>query len=76
MIRIGIDLGGTKIEGLALAPDGRELCRKRVQTPRGSYDDIVSAVVELVELVEADCGEQGSIGIGMPGTFGNCSSGR
>jgi fructokinase len=67
MIRIGVDLGGTKIEGLALDGEGRELCRKRIPTPRGSYEDIVSAVVELVELVEAGCGAQGSIGIGMPG---------
>jgi fructokinase len=67
MIRIGVDLGGTKIEGLALDRDGRELCRKRVPTPRSSYEDIVSAVAELVELVEAGCGERGSIGIGIPG---------
>jgi fructokinase len=67
MIHIGIDLGGTKIEGLALDQSGQELCRKRVPTPRGSYDEIVGAVVELVRLVEAACGERGSIGIGIPG---------
>jgi fructokinase len=67
MIRIGVDLGGTKIEALALDRAGQELCRKRVPTPRGSYDEIVSAVVELVRLVDGACGEQGSIGIGIPG---------
>jgi fructokinase len=67
MIRIGVDLGGTKIEALALDGAGHELCRKRVPTPRGSYDEIVSAVVALIRLVDDACGEQGSIGIGIPG---------
>jgi fructokinase len=68
MIRIGVDLGGTKIEALALDRAGQELCRRRVSTPRGSYDEIVGAVVALIEVVEAACGERGSIGIGIPGT--------
>jgi len=67
MIRIGIDLGGTKIEGLALDREGKELCRKRVATPRGSYTEIVDAVVELIRLLEEACGESGSIGLGIPG---------
>lgn len=67
MMRIGIDLGGTKIEGLALDADGKELCRKRVPTPRGSYEQIVAAVAELVELIEETCGQQGSVGVGIPG---------
>ena len=44
-MRIGIDLGGTKIEGLALADDGRELDRRRIAAPRGNYDDTVRAIV-------------------------------
>jgi len=67
MIRIGIDLGGTKIEGLALDAEGKELCRKRVATPRGSYTEIIDAVVSLIALVDDACGEKGSIGIGIPG---------
>jgi fructokinase len=51
-MRIGIDVGGTKIEGLALADDGRELARHRVAAPRGSYDDTIRAIVDLVTLVE------------------------
>ena len=51
-IRIGIDLGGTKIEGLALADDGRELTRHRIAAPRGDYDDTIRAIVELVTLIE------------------------
>jgi fructokinase len=67
MIRIGIDLGGTKIEALALDGQGQELCRQRVATPRGSYDAIVAAVVELIDSVEVQCGERGSVGLGIPG---------
>jgi fructokinase len=67
MIRIGIDLGGTKIEGLALDPEGKELCRKRVATPRSSYTEIVDAVVELIRLLEEACGARGSVGLGIPG---------
>ena len=47
-MRIGIDLGGTKIEGLALADDGRELARRRITAPRGNYDDTIQAIVDLV----------------------------
>ena len=67
MLRIGIDLGGTKTEALALDAQGRELCRKRVSTPRGSYHEIVSAIVQLIEAVEVECQARGSIGLGIPG---------
>jgi fructokinase len=67
MLKIGIDLGGTKTEALVLDARGRELCRKRVATPRGSYDEILSAIVQLIEDVERECGARGSIGIGIPG---------
>ena len=67
MLRIGVDLGGTKMEGIALDGDGRELCRKRVATPRTSYEEILSALVGLIESVEAECGGHGSVGLGIPG---------
>ena len=67
-MRIGIDLGGTKIEGIALADDGRELDRRRVAAPRGNYDDSVSAIVDLVAAIESATSQRGSIGIGIPGT--------
>lgn len=51
-MRIGIDLGGTKIEGLALGDDGRELDRRRITAPRGNYDDTIRAIVDLVRLLE------------------------
>lgn len=66
-MRIGIDLGGTKIEALALDREGTEVCRRRVATPRESYEAIVDAVAGLVRDVEAQAGMPGSIGIGIPG---------
>ncbi len=51
-VRIGIDLGGTKIEGIILADDGREIARRRVATPRGDYDATLRAVAELVAKLE------------------------
>lgn len=67
VIRIGVDLGGTKMEALALDAAGGELCRQRLATPRRSYDEIVTALVNLIASVEASCGEQGTIGLGIPG---------
>jgi predicted NBD/HSP70 family sugar kinase len=64
--RIGIDLGGTKIEALALDPSGRELARKRVATPRGEYGATLAAIRDLVGGIEAEHGE-GSVGVGTPG---------
>ena len=53
-MRIGIDLGGTKIEGIVLAESGREIARKRIAAPRGSYGDTLAAITGLVaEIVPA-----------------------
>ena len=68
-MRIGIDLGGTKIEGVALADGGRELARRRAAAPRGSYDGTIRAVVDLVAAIENEAGARGSVGIGIPGTI-------
>ena len=68
-MRIGIDLGGTKIEGVALAADGRELARKRIATPKSSYRETIKAIEALVAQLEADTGERGTVGIGMPGAI-------
>lgn len=67
-MRIGIDLGGTKIEGIALASDGTELDRRRVDTPR-DYEGTLGAVVALVAALERATGMTGSVGIGIPGTI-------
>ncbi|MET0411307.1 MAG: ROK family protein [Polyangiaceae bacterium] len=66
-MRIGIDLGGTKIEGLALDAAGQELRRERVATPRDSYEAIVAAVANLVLSLEHDTGRMGTVGVGIPG---------
>ncbi|ANI29490.1 fructokinase [Yersinia entomophaga] len=68
-MRIGIDLGGTKIEVIALANDGRELFRKRIETPRHDYHQTLSAIAGLVTDAEVATGEKGSVGVGIPGTL-------
>ena len=66
-MRIGIDLGGSKIEVIALDDDGSVLLRRRVATPQGDYRGTVGAVAALVEAVEAELGRRGSLGVGIPG---------
>jgi fructokinase len=66
-MRIGVDLGGTKIEGIAVAADGRELFRQRVPAPQGDYADTVAAIVDLVAVLESHTGQRGSVGVGIPG---------
>ncbi len=68
-VRIGIDLGGTKTEVIALADDGRQLYRHRLPTPRDDYSQTVEIIARLVEQAEASTGERGSVGIGIPGTL-------
>jgi len=66
-MRIGIDLGGTKIEGLALADDGTEIVRRRIPAPRGSYSATLDVIVTLVSDLEHAAGCRGCVGIGIPG---------
>ena len=66
-VRIGVDLGGTKIEAVALGPRGEELHRRRVATPSGDYDAIVRAVADLVAEAERATGRTGTVGVGVPG---------
>ncbi len=72
-LRIGIDLGGTKIEGVMLASSGAELARTRIAAPRGDYAATVSALADLVADLERQAGGQGTIGIGMPGSISPAS---
>ena len=74
-LRIGIDLGGTKIEGIALDGCGTELARHRLPAPRNDYDATLGALAGLIDFLERQAGGQGSIGIGMPGSI-SPSSGR
>lgn len=68
-MRIGIDLGGTKIEALALGADGQELRRIRVPSPRHDYAETLKAIAGLVKTLETDLGEQATVGVGIPGTI-------
>ncbi|AGH73152.1 fructokinase [Edwardsiella piscicida] len=68
-MRIGIDLGGTKIEVQALGDRGETLFRRRVATPRHDYAATLAAIVQLVADAEAHCGERASVGVGIPGTL-------
>ncbi|KGM35973.1 fructokinase [Inquilinus limosus] len=67
-MRIGIDLGGTKIEAIALDDAGTELHRQRIPTPR-HYEGTVQAIRDLVGAVESAVGERGTVGVGMPGVL-------
>jgi fructokinase len=64
--RIGIDLGGTKTEILLLAPDGREILRRRAPTPAG-YEAALETIAGLVRAAEAETGVSASVGVGIPG---------
>lgn len=68
MLRIGIDLGGTKIEGIAL--DGsREIRRLRIDTPRDDYPATLDAIVSTVTALEKAAGARGTVGVGIPGAI-------
>ena len=69
LMRIGIDLGGTKIEVIALDNSGNELLRVREASPRDSYEETVRAIVRLVNHVEQVTGRSGTVGIGIPGAI-------
>ena len=73
-MRIGVDLGGTKIEAIALGRGGVELVRKRRATPRlsdagAAYDAIMKAIGDMVAEIERETGQRGSVGIGIPGAI-------
>jgi fructokinase len=67
-MRIGIDLGGTKIEAIAL--DGANvLARRRIPAPRGDYDATIRAIRDLVVAIQKESGQTGTIGVGIPGAM-------
>lgn len=68
-MRIGVDLGGTKIEAIVLDDNGAECFRKRVSAPQGDYKKSLQAIVNLVHEVESKSKTTCSIGIGIPGTL-------
>lgn len=72
-MRIGVDLGGTKIEAVVLSHDGKVLARQRIQTPQNNYDKTILAISDLVKKIaqEAGCVENTPVGIGIPGAMSN-----
>ncbi|MFQ5682555.1 MAG: ROK family protein [Candidatus Binatia bacterium] len=68
-MRIGIDLGGTKIEAVALTDKGKVVAHRRADTPRGNYDKTLCAIVDLVRGIELELNVRATIGIGTPGAI-------
>ena len=68
-MRIGIDLGGTKIEIIALDAAGATRARRRIATPAGDYDGILAAIAALVRGVETELATTATVGVGMPGAI-------
>ena len=73
-MRIGIDLGGTKIEAIALSETGQDLYRERIPTPKDSDMESLAAIGSLVSKVESIAGPGDSIGIGIPGTISSTTN--
>src|SRR5262249_28167393 len=69
MLRLGIDLGGTKIAAVVLADDGRVAWETRVATPREDYDGTIDAIAGLVHAGEAAAGGPCTVGLGIPGAI-------
>lgn len=69
MMRLGVDLGGTKIEIVALGDDGAELLRRRVASPQGDYAATLAVIAALVNQAEAELQMRGTVGIGIPGAL-------
>jgi fructokinase len=74
-VRLGIDLGGTKTEIIALGDNGEELLRRRWPTPQGDYSATVATVAALVEEAERELGRQCTVGVGIPGAV-SAATGR
>ncbi|NRG22007.1 fructokinase [Klebsiella michiganensis] len=68
-MRIGIDLGGTKTEVIALSDQGAQLFRHRLPTPGGDYRQTIETIASLVEMAEQATGQSGTVGIGIPGSI-------
>jgi fructokinase len=66
---IGIDWGGTKIEGIALTSEGAQVARLRADTPRHDYEGCLGTIAELIARMEASAGRRGTIGVGIPGSL-------
>jgi fructokinase len=68
-MRVGVDLGGTKIEAIALDEAGGVLARRRVPAPRHDYGATLRSIAELVAAIETEAGARGTVGVGIPGAL-------
>jgi fructokinase len=68
-MRIGVDVGGTKIEVISLSDQGEELFRKRLPTPKQDYTALLQVIKTLVDEAEETLGETGTVGMGIPGSI-------
>jgi fructokinase len=68
-MRIGLDIGGTKVEGILLDASGRDVVRQRIATPLGDYDATIAAIAALAQSLLAAAGGEASIGVAMPGAL-------
>ena len=68
-MRIGIDLGGTKTEVIALSEQGEQLFRHRLPTPGGDYTQTIETIAQLVAMAEKETGQRGTVGVGIPGAI-------
>ncbi len=66
---MGIDLGGTKIEGRVLDHNGDEIARMRILAPQGHYGDTLAALTDIIQALEKEVGGGATVGIGMPGSL-------
>jgi len=73
-MRIGIDLGGTKIEVIALDDDGVQLYRHRTPTPQHNYSETINAIIQLINQAETHTQQTATIGIGIPGAISPATS--
>src|SRR5476649_302220 len=69
LMRIGIDVGGTKIEGIALGDDSSVLLRRRIAAPRDDYQQTLAAIAALIRDIEHETGGTGTVGVGIPGAI-------
>ena len=72
-MRIGVDVGGTKIEAAVISADSRLLASMRIPTPTNDYPETVEAIVCLIEDIEAQIGVNCYVGVGIPGTLSPAS---
>lgn len=68
-LRIGVDLGGTKIAAIAMDDAGQVAASRRVPTPRDDYEATIEAIADLIRDLESDAGSAASVGIGIPGSI-------